>query len=226
MAAFQTHVTVGLVVGYIAGLFAVVTQWIVAPFMPLCMFAAAFIGSFLPDLDSNYSKPFNIVFSHAAIIGGSAVFFYFTLHKTIPWFYWAIIPPVVSLVIRYGIGKIFQRFTTHRGIFHSIPGIFIVTLATPPVISYIPLASKDVIAISFSVGIGFLSHLVLDEIYSVIQFEGIKMKIKVKRSFGTAMTFTCSSKPATLAAYFLLAVLIYYNRQLLVEVFPGITAYF
>ena len=226
MAAFQTHVTVGLIVGYIAGLFAVVTQWIVAPFMPLCMFAAAFIGAFLPDLDSNYSKPFNIVFSHAAIIGGSAVFFYFTLQKTIPWFYWAMIPPVTAFVIRYGVGKIFQKFTVHRGIFHSIPGIFIATLATPPVISYIPLASKDVIAIALSVGIGFLSHLVLDEICSIIRFEGFKMKIKVKRSFGTAMTFTSSSKPVTFAVYFLLVVLICYNRQLLTEVFPGITAYF
>ncbi|MDM8540237.1 metal-dependent hydrolase [Desulfococcaceae bacterium HSG9] len=226
MAAFQTHVTVGLVVGYIAGLFAVVTQWIVAPFMPLCMFAAAFIGAFLPDLDSNYSKPFNIVFSHAAIIGGSAVFFYFTLQKTIPWFYWGIIPPVSALVIRYGIGKIFQKFTTHRGIFHSIPGIFIATLATPPVLSFIPLASKDVAAISMSVGIGFLSHLVLDEICSIFDFKGFKTKIKVKRSFGTAMTFTCPSAAVTLAAYFLLAVLIFYNRQLLIEVFPGLNVHF
>ncbi len=224
MAAFQTHVTTGLIVGYIAGLVAVVTQWIVAPFMPLCMFAAAFIGAFLPDLDSDYGKPFNIVFSHAAILGGSALFFYFSLQETIPWFYWAMIPPVSALFIRYGIGKIFQKFTVHRGIFHSIPGMFIATLATPLALSPIPLASKDVIAISLSLGLGFFSHLALDEICSIFHFEGFK--IKMKRSLGTAMAFTCPSKPVTLMAYILLAVLIYYNRELLNEVLPSIKAHF
>ncbi len=220
MAAFQTHLTAGLIVGYVAGAFAVITQWIVAPFTPFCMFIAACIGSFLPDLDSDHSKPFTIVFNCMAIIAGSVTFFYFLQKPTIAWVHWVALPPLVAGVTRYGIGKIFQEYTVHRGIFHSIPALGIAMLATPVALFSFRLAVPDVTAISLAVGSGFLSHLILDEIYSIVDFEG--RRIKPKKSLGTALTLTGSSKRVTLVAYILLVALVIYNRHLLMDLFSGL----
>ncbi len=217
MAAFRTHVTAGLVVGYIAGAFAVITHSIVAQFTPFAMFAAAFIGSFLPDSDSDHGKPFNIIFSMAAAVGGSIAFYYFLQKPAIPWTYWILVPPIVALAIRYGIGKIVQKFTRHRGIFHSIPAILIATLTTPLALMSFQLGEQDVIAISFSVGLGFLSHLVLDEVYSTVNFDGLKWK--PKKSLGSALAFTAPSKKATVAAYLLLIGLIIFNWPIVQTLF-------
>ncbi|PIE33788.1 hypothetical protein CSA56_09750 [candidate division KSB3 bacterium] len=217
MAAFRTHMTVGLIVGYIASAWVVMTQWIVTPFTPFGLFLAVCIGSLLPDIDSDHSKPFSIIFGCLSMIGGSVVFFYFLQHHIISWMYWIAIPPLTALIIRYGLGKLFQKYTVHRGIFHSIPALGIATLATPLVLASFRLASQDVIAISLGVGLGFLSHLILDELYSTIDFEG--HRIKPKKSLGTALAFTGPSKKVTLAAYLLLAALIVYNRWLLLDIF-------
>lgn len=213
MASFRTHVTVGLIVGYAAGAFVVVSQWMIAQFTPLAMFAAAFIGSFLPDLDSDHGKPFNIIFSMLAATGGSLAFYYFLDSQRLPWTHWVVIPPLVALLIRYGVGEIFQRLTRHRGIFHSIPAVLIATLVTPVVLQGFALPNRDVIAISLSVGLGFLSHLILDEIYSTVNFEGIKFA--PKKSLGTALAFTAPSIPVTIGAYVLLGVLIVLNWPLI-----------
>ncbi len=220
MASFQTHVTTGLVVGYAAGTLAVVNQWFVSQFTPLLMLVAAFVGSFLPDLDSDHGKPFRIIFSLFSITGGCVAFYYFLQNPRIPRVYWLLIPPAVTLIIRYGVGKIFQKFTTHRGIFHSIPALGIATCATPLAVILFPLATKDIMAISCSVGLGFLSHLVLDEVYSTVNFDG--MKFVPKKSLGTALAFTAPSEKVTLAAYVLLAALVVYNWPLLTEIVPGL----
>jgi hypothetical protein len=54
--------------------------------------------------------------------------------------------------------------------------------------------------------IGFLSHLVLDEIYSV-DWHGVKPKLK--SSAGTAFKFFSPSVPATAFCYLILGGLLY-----------------
>jgi hypothetical protein len=54
--------------------------------------------------------------------------------------------------------------------------------------------------------LGFLSHLVLDEIYSV-GWDGLKPKLK--SSAGSAIKFLSSSIPATATCYVLLGGLLY-----------------
>jgi len=213
MAAFRTHVTVGLAVGYIVGAAAVITRWISLPLTPLLMFFASFIGSFSPDLDSDSGTPFDIVFNLFAFTGGGVAFYYGLQQARLPWTYWLIIPPAVVVFIRYGVGNIFQKFTTHRGIFHSIPATLIVMFGTPVLLQTFPLPVNDVAAIAFSVGAGFLSHLILDEIYATVNFEGLKFK--PKKSLGSALALTGSSKNVTLAAYVILVALIVYNLPLL-----------
>ena len=84
----------------------------------------------------------------------------------------------VYLLIRYGISELFKRYTVHRGMFHSIPAMLIAGLA---VFLMTRTANKEPelllerLYLAGAVMLGFLSHLVLDEIYAV-DFMGAKLK--------------------------------------------------
>lgn len=206
----------GVAVGYAAGTFGIINQWISLQ-TPLMMFAGSFIGSFLPDLDSDEGRPFSLVFDLFAFCGGCVAFYICLFQRDLPIEYWVGIPPGVALFIRYGIGAIFRHLTVHRGIFHSIPAALIVTLTTSLALvkfSQIPL--NDVAAIAVSIGLGYLSHLILDEVYSAVNFEGLKFK--PKKSLGTALTFTSPSSTITAAAYIVLIVLFMLNWPLIERV--------
>ncbi|GAK49056.1 hypothetical protein GobsU_17675 [Candidatus Moduliflexus flocculans] len=205
MAAFRTHVTAGLLVGYAAGAFAELSRWTVEPFTPFAMFAAGFIGAFLPDMDSDSGKPFAIIFDLLAIVGGSIVYLHILSQPPLPWYLWIAFPPLGALAIRYGVGWIFRKYTAHRGIFHSIPAALIVTFAAPFALRSFRLDDRDLFAIAVSIGLGYLSHLILDEVYAFVNFEGLK--IKPKKSFGTALSFAEDSKAVTVIAYVILAAL-------------------
>lgn len=220
MAAFQTHVTAGAIVGYAAGALAALTGWSVAPLTPFAMFAAGFVGAFLPDMDSDSGKPFNIIFSLLAVVGGSLLFLHILHQPPLPWYYWIALPPLAALGIRYGIGKIFQKYTVHRGIFHSIPAALIATLAAPLALRSFHLNVRDLFAIAVSVGLGYLSHLILDEVYAFVNFEGLKFK--PKKSLGTALSFVEESKIVTLIAYAVLAALAAVQRDWLFAVWQNV----
>ena len=105
----------------------------------------------------------------------------------------------IYLGIRFGISSIFKRFTVHRGMWHSLPAAFLVSS-----IAFFICSSEDVklrLFKSFAVFVGFCSHLVLDEIYS-IDLQG--QTVRLKKSMGTAMKFWGSSPVANLVVYSLL----------------------
>ena len=212
MAAFKAHFLTGLGVGYAASVASAVGPWELDPVTPILVFAGTSAGALLPDLDSDNSTPFSVAFSLLAIAGGVVAFLYCLQQSLLPWYAWSLIPPTVVLVLRFGVGWIFQKCTVHRGIFHSIPMAAIVTLAVCLALSSLNLLRTDVIALSLSVGLGFLSHLVLDELYSAVNFDG--KKLGPKKSFGTALTLKSPSALATTCAYALLCVLSYFNLEL------------
>lgn len=217
MAAFRAHVTVGVIVGYAAGVAAVLMHWFTLQLTPLMMCAAGMIGSFLPDVDSDSGKPFELIFTLCAVTGSGLVFYYLlSYQEALPWGMMLFVPPVVYFMIRYGIGKIFRRFTRHRGIFHSIPVMLIAALATPLGLSPFALPDYDVAVIALSLGAGFFSHLLLDEIYATVNFEG--KKLGPKTSFGTALKLGSTSKRVTSIAYGLLILLVLYNWPLIAAI--------
>ncbi|MDH3347130.1 MAG: metal-dependent hydrolase [Desulfobulbaceae bacterium] len=220
MAEFKTHVTTGLLCGYLAGIASVALDYKIENNTPLCILAGSFIGSFLPDLDHNDGKPFSFVFNIMAISGLSIAFAYFIRSGPPSKLGWVAIPPMVGLFIRYGLGTIFKKYTSHRGIFHSIPAMLIATLSIPLALSSFHLSPIDISGISLSVGIGFLSHLILDELNSAMNFEGIL--IVPKSSLGTALKFFSTSRPVTVTAYFILTALIYLNHQEATGFFQGL----
>ncbi len=212
MAAFKAHFLTGLGVGYAACVASAMGPWALAPVTPILVFAGVSAGALLPDLDSDNSTPFSVAFSMLAIAGGIMTFLYCRYQSLLPWYAWCLIPPTVVLILRFGVGWIFQKCTVHRGIFHSIPMAVIVTLATSLALSTLNLPIADAIALSIGLGLGFLSHLVLDELYSSVNFDG--KSLGPKKSFGTALTLTSPSALAMTGAYAVLCALAYLNCEL------------
>ena len=91
---------------------------------------------------------------------------------------------MVLLLIRFGIGSWIKKITVHRGMIHSIPmailagelTFFLVTGTVPE--RFVKAAALTV---------GYLSHLILDEIYSI---DSTGRKLRLKKSFGTALKWT------------------------------------
>jgi hypothetical protein len=106
----------------------------------------------------------------------------------------------VYLLVRFGVVKLFTTFTVHRGMFHSIPALAIVALLTYLICKH----ENEWIRVYMAGGVslGFLSHLVLDEIWS-IDF----LHLRLKSSFGTAMKFWSDCWWSNIAVYSYLMVL-------------------
>jgi membrane-bound metal-dependent hydrolase YbcI (DUF457 family) len=102
----------------------------------------------------------------------------------------------IYLGIRYGLAQVFRHITVHRGMFHSIPGMFVAGLALYLIYHSDQFWQRVYLAVG--VMLGFLSHLVLDEIYSV-DFMGLR--VRLNKYAGSALKFVSPSWPATLIAY-------------------------
>src|SRR5262249_11217742 len=111
-----------------------------------------------------------------------------------------VIAALAYVVIRYGVSQLFRRLTVHRGMFHSLPAMLIAGL----VVFLLDRASALPVRLFLAGGvmIGFVSHLVLDEIFSV-DFMGLKLK----KSAGSAVKLVSKSWPATMTCYGILALL-------------------
>lgn len=158
------------------------------------------IGGLLPDLDSDSGVPVREMFSLAAAFAPLFCFqrlrLHFTPEETL------VLLGGIYLFIRYAASRFFKRWTVHRGMFHSIPALLIAGL----ILFQIYHNEKELIRfyVAGGVMIGFLSHLVLDELYSV-DFMGVK--VKLNKYAGTAIKLWSPSWPATLVCYALLGAL-------------------
>ena len=86
--------------------------------------------------------------------------------------------------VRYGGSFLLAKITVHRGMFHSIPALFIAAEIT--FLTYHTDDFRVRVLMAVGVGVGFLSHLILDELYSV-QWDGAK--VRLAKSSGTALKF-------------------------------------
>ena len=198
MADFKTHVSVGAATGFAVAI--VTYNWNLIPnaYMAVIVFFATTIGSFLPDMDSNSGLPVKIIFS---------VYAYFMAAMSLFWMHTAgaglslkIFVPVACFffTIKF-LKEIFVKYTSHRGIFHSIPAYIMSFLLPLFIASTTRLNVREQFVIAFAVSTGYLCHLILDEFWSVKAFsdgfsKGKTIKIKnifgkdsLKKSFGTAL---------------------------------------
>jgi membrane-bound metal-dependent hydrolase YbcI (DUF457 family) len=197
MAGFKTHVTVSTVLGVGYG----ATGYLVFGMSPSSSILAAGlcgVSGMLPDIDSDSGIPLR-----ESIAFASAVVPMLLLerlrqlgleHETI-----VLIAAAIYLTIRFGVAELIKRYTVHRGMWHSIPACAIAGL-----LAYLLCTGKsEEVRVYKSLGVvlGFMSHLLLDELYSV-DLRGMRLK----RSFGTAIKFWSKSRWANFSTYGKLAV--------------------
>ncbi|MBT6878078.1 MAG: metal-dependent hydrolase [Gammaproteobacteria bacterium] len=83
------------------------------------------------------------------------------------------------------IGYAFKKFTVHRGIFHSIPAALVMGLLSIHLFVSYGWERDGLQVIAASVTIGYLCHLLLDEINSAVNLSGVPFI--PKRSLGSAL---------------------------------------
>jgi membrane-bound metal-dependent hydrolase YbcI (DUF457 family) len=180
MANFPTHIAVGTVV---SGALATVTMAadLVAPENIVAVTLAGVLGSVLPDIDLKDSRPARAMFAGLGVFFSFAVLFslerkYSIAEMLVLWL-------GTFLFVRYIGREIFFRFSYHRGIWHSLLAMAFCAFLTTLIYSHLLRRDEAVawLAAAF-LSAGFLTHLILDEIYSVDV-----MDTRIKASFGTAL---------------------------------------
>lgn len=182
MANFTTHIAVGTVV---SGVLATLT--LAANAIPneslIAITLVGVLGSVLPDIDLRDSRPSRAMFAGLGIFFSFAVLFSCAGKYSIVelWMLWL----GTLVAVRYGLQALFHKFAVHRGIWHSLLATVFCALVTAVVFKFI-LAEPDHIAwlAAGFLAIGYLTHLILDELYSVDV-----MDTRLKASFGTALKF-------------------------------------
>ncbi len=182
MAAYREHITVSGILG-VAYACAAVLLFGYSLTQAVIVAVLTWVAGMLPDLDSESGRPIRelsgVVAAFAPLLllhnaqaigvdGDRALLF-------------AII---AYAAVKYGGSFLLGKLTVHRGMFHSIPALLIASELT--FLSYHSEEFRVRVLMAVGVGIGFLSHLVLDEMYSV-QWDG--MKVRLAKSSGSAMKF-------------------------------------
>ena len=180
MASFEQHVN-GAVLA---------TGVLVVPFYSasvvdineaLVLFCLGILGGVLPDIDSDNSKPIQISFKILSIFVPFIVILstISILSVTNILFIWL----ASSLVLHFGVFRVFLSITSHRGIFHSIPMGILFGLIT--IFLFNTILNLDSVFATLSgifLFVGFMVHLLLDELVSLNV-----LGLHIKKSFGTAV---------------------------------------
>jgi hypothetical protein len=204
MAGFKTHITFSSILGVGYGTTAYMIYH--AP-LPSCILASGLCGvsGMLPDLDSGPGRPL-----HESMAFAAAVVPVMSIHHLqrmeLSQEMIIIICAGLYLLIRFGGAWLLQRFTVHRGMFHSLPAAAIFGE-----IAYL-LASGDTNLKLYKVGavvLGYMSHLFLDELWSIEWKHGLHLK----SSFGTALKLFGHDWWANISIFAKLAVLTFVIHQ-------------
>jgi len=180
MADFKTPLSVA---GALSGVLATgcLHTGLAEPKDALLFFTMGTVGGILPDIDSDHSVPVNILFSCLAPLAAffsvfSTIGTYSIVEALLLWL-------AVFVIVRYLIFALFKRFTVHRGVFHSLlAAVFFCFLSATLLYDVFALSSVLAWLSGGFILVGYLIHLLLDELYSVDM-----MGSRLKKSFGTAV---------------------------------------
>jgi hypothetical protein len=189
MANYATHIGVGTVVcGALATL--TVGADVIGPESIMAVTLAGVAGSVLPDIDLRDSRASIILFSGMAVFASFCVLFVNADRYSIAelWILW-----LGSMAfVRYGLHALFHRFSVHRGAWHSLLAGLLWAAVTAVLFHRVLGLHEGVAWLGGGfMFVGYLTHLVLDEIYAV-DFMGNRLKA----SFGSALKFVDTRYPA------------------------------
>lgn len=208
MASFYGHISTSSALGAVVG---AIGAWHFDYDWGTVMLAAGLtaLGGMLPDLDSDSGIPVRELFGLSGVLIPLLLFQRLRRYGLTPEQMFVLLAGTY-LLVRFGVSEVFKRITVHRGMYHSIPAMLIAGLAVflmhrpdQPIVGE-ELQRRAYLAIGTM--IGFLSHLVLDEICAV-DLMGVVPKLN--QFAGSALKFKSDSWTATLLTYAILSGLGY-----------------
>ena len=125
MANFNTHISVAFLASSVAGLIVYKAGMLSAPEFLLCTVVGT-LGGLLPDIDLDHSVPAQVGFNVISLLAAFGMVVY-----------WVGVLSVVTLMavwvltyvsMRWGVFRLFNTLTSHRGIVHSVPYMFAVAM--------------------------------------------------------------------------------------------------
>jgi LexA-binding, inner membrane-associated putative hydrolase len=204
MANFKTHLIGATAVSGLASL-SLLNLHLAKPWETGGYFLLGIVGGLLPDIDSDKSTPLTIIFYFLSLYCAFAAIFNLAVQYSFAEL--AVIWLAVYIAIRHVAFKVVTQMTIHRGSFHSLLAVAFFTVMVVDTSYYLlhHLPQKAWNAGLF-VGMGYLVHLSLDEIYSVDLYNR-----RMKKSFGTALKlFSLENGLSSSLMAAILAVLFYY----------------
>ena len=201
MANFATHLGWGAVGAGLLASTAYVINIVPESSDIMTLTIAGTIGSVLPDIDLEKAVPSRMLFTGLGL--GLAFIVLFNLRVTYSiaelWLIWL----GVFLLFRFGAYHVFHRAAKHRGAFHSLLAAAFFMVATAAILSH-GLHHTSVVAWMGGafVFLGYVIHLVLDELYAV-DFAGGHLK----KSFGSALKLY-EAKSVIMSVFLLAATLV------------------
>ena len=205
MAGYKAHLATGMLIGGITTISVFIVLAIDILFSPF-IFLAVIIGSFLPDLDSDTGMPVKMLVASLGMV--AAIWAGYMLLDRVsdeP------VKSIATIVGSYGavyiiLQRIFKKFTKHRGLFHSILALLIAMLTLNYLLLIFEFSLFESRLLSISLGVGYLGHLILDEVNSVINLSGIPFI--PKKSLGSALKIVSKSSRVNMIAFMILGILI------------------
>jgi len=200
MANFKGHISTSATLGVAYGVWG--TYHLHMDWAPVFLGAGlTTLGGMLPDLDSDSGIPVREMFNVAGALVPMMLLSRLTSYQLTP-DQLLVVLAGAYLVVRFGLSYLFKRITVHRGMFHSVPGMLIAGLAV-----FLVYHNPNIMMRAYMAGgamLGFLSHLVLDELFAV---DLMGLTPKLNKMAGSALKFWSPSWPATLVAYVVLLAL-------------------
>jgi len=202
MADFRTHITASSVLGVAYG--GVAHAFFGVPLSTSVLAGGlCAVSGMLPDVDSDSSRPLRESLAFAAAVVPMMMVDRF---QQLGWTPESIVLAGAALYVfvRFALGEVLRRYTVHRGMFHSLPAAVIFGE-----IAFLLASGTDVRLRAYKAGavvVGYLTHLVLDELYSLDWHRG---RLRLKKSFGTALKMFSHKWWPNVSAYAKLGLLTY-----------------
>ena len=202
MASFSGHITTSALCGAAYGAVAAL-HWELDWGLVFLGAGLTTLGGMLPDLDSDSGVPVRELSSLAATVTPILLLprlrpLGLTSEQTL------VVLAGIYLFIRYVLAEGFKRLSVHRGMYHSIPAMFIAGLVV-----FLLYDNGDLrlrVYLAFGTMLGFLSHLILDEVCAV-DLNGVVPRLNAFA--GSALKLTSKSWVATGITYMILIALAY-----------------
>ncbi|HUY36443.1 MAG TPA: metal-dependent hydrolase [Pirellulales bacterium] len=194
MPGFKIHISGSSFLGIGYGLTALAVYDVP---LPTCLLATGLcsVSGMLPDLDSGPGIPLreSLCFSAAFV-----PMLLFDRARELGWTHESMVlaGALLYLLIRFGLGHFLRHHSIHRGIYHSIPVCLIFAG-----LAFLLCNTGELPVRYYKAGavvIGFMSHLILDEIWSI---ERKGMVWHLKKSSGTAVKLWAPCWWSTTLAY-------------------------